>query len=190
MTSGGSVGKIFRPGNLAPISGVYLVTHGGDHREPHEAIVLRGEVLPICRTCRAAVVFEILRPTSHMNHDWDFAGLKALIADQARPDFADLRAFPRYKIELPVVVTIGKSQIPGHTNDISEGGLAATIEARLDRQKKLVLLRLPLGKDKEPEILPAELRYRNGLIHGFAFRRLHDTTRQALRRFFKQSSVA
>ena len=190
MASGSSVGRIFRPGDLAPISGVYLVTHGGAHREPHEAIVLRGEVLPACRTCRAAVVFQILRPTSHMNHDWDFAGPKALMADQSRPDFADLRAFPRYKIDLPVVITIGRSQISGHTNDISEGGIAATIEARLDRQKKLVTLTLPLGKNNEPEILPAELRYRNGLIHGFAFRRLKDTTRQALRLFFKHATVA
>lgn len=190
MASGSSVGKIFRAGNLAPISGIYLVTHGGAHREPHEAIILRGESLPLCRTCKTAVAFQIVRLTSHMNHDWDFAGPAALVADQAQLDFADLRAHPRYKIELPVVVTVGKSKISGHTNDISEGGVAATIEARLNRQKKLVTLTLPLGKNNEPAVLPAELRYRNGMIHGFEFKRLKDTLRQALRLFFKDTSVA
>lgn len=190
MASSSSVGKIFRPGDLVPISGVYLVTHGGAHREPHEAIILRGEALPLCRTCKTAVCFQVVRPTSHMNHDWDFAGPTALMANQAQLDFADLRAYPRYKIELPVVIMAGKTRISGHTNDISQGGVAATIEARLDRQKKLVTVTLPLVKNNEPTILAAELRYRNGMIHGFEFKRLKDTTRQALRLFVKDAIMA
>ena len=188
MASGSSLGRIFRPGDLAPISGVYLVNHGGAHREPHEAIVLRGETLPLCRTCRTSVVFQVVRATSHMNHDWDFAGPKALFADQSLLDFADLRAYPRYKIEFPLIVMIGKATVSGHTNDISEGGIAATIEARLNRQKKLVTLTLPL-RNNEPTVLPAELRYRNGMIHGFEFKRLKDKTRQDLRLFFKDAIV-
>lgn len=190
MASGSSVGKVFRPGDLAPISGVYLVSHGGGHREPHEAIVLRGETLPLCRTCKTSVAFQVVRSTSHMNHDWDFAGPNVLFADQVQLDFADLRAYPRYKIELPLIVMIGKVKIPGHTNDISEGGIAATIEARLNRQKKLVTLTLPLGKSNELTALPAELRHRNGMIHGFEFKRVKDTTRQALRLFLKDAVVA
>lgn len=125
-----------------------------------------------------------------MNHDWDFAGPTALMANQAQLDFADLRAYPRYKIELPVVIMAGKTRISGHTNDISQGGVAATIEARLDRQKKLVTVTLPLVKNNEPTILAAELRYRNGMIHGFEFKRLKDTTRQALRLFVKDAIMA
>ena len=66
--------KKFRPGGLAPITGVYAVTHGVRHRDRHEVVIIRGEQLPACRTCKLNVTYEIVRPISHVTHDWDFSG--------------------------------------------------------------------------------------------------------------------
>src|SRR5215831_15923859 len=66
--------KKFRPGELAPITGIYLVIHGTRHRERHEVVIIRGEQLPTCRTCKLNLTFEIVRPISHITHDWDFSG--------------------------------------------------------------------------------------------------------------------
>ena len=65
--------RTFRPGEIAPISGVYRVFHHG-HRENHDVVVLRGEAFPSCRHCQSAVHFEVVHPVSHVTHDWDFAG--------------------------------------------------------------------------------------------------------------------
>lgn len=53
--------------------GIYHVTHA-EHRAPHKAIVLRGEVFPPCRTCKDAVTFTVAHQASHITHDFDFAG--------------------------------------------------------------------------------------------------------------------
>ena len=63
----------FRPGEHAPISGVYQVVHR-QHREPHEVLILRGEELPSCRICRADVRFVAVNPVPHYGHDWDLTG--------------------------------------------------------------------------------------------------------------------
>lgn len=59
---------------MAPISGVYTVVHDL-HRAPHEALIVRGEVLPACRICKLDVRFRVVEAVSHLTHDWDFAGL-------------------------------------------------------------------------------------------------------------------
>jgi len=63
----------YRPGDFAPISGLYEVHHR-DHREPHVVTIIRGETQPPCRECKGEVRFEVVQPASHVTHDWDFTG--------------------------------------------------------------------------------------------------------------------
>lgn len=75
------------PGTRAPVSGIYLAFHGelprrdGDpptyfqHRPPHQVLIIRGDELPSCRTCKQAVRFELVEAVSYVSHDLDFAGL-------------------------------------------------------------------------------------------------------------------
>jgi len=63
----------YRPGQMAPATGVYLVVHN-EHRPDHDAVLIRGEEFPSCRTCKAAVRFIVQRQASHITHDFDFAG--------------------------------------------------------------------------------------------------------------------
>jgi len=71
--------KQYRPGQMAPISGVYLVVHDL-HRPPHDAMIVRGELLPACRVCKLDVRFRVVESVSHLTHDWDFAGPAAVPA--------------------------------------------------------------------------------------------------------------
>jgi hypothetical protein len=70
--------RVYKPGEHAPVTGIYLVNHG-HHRPPHRVIVLRGELLPPCRTCKAEVLFTIEQQASHVTHDFDFAGPGSLM---------------------------------------------------------------------------------------------------------------
>ena len=66
--------EIFRPGEMAPVSGIYRVVHKSGHRPAHEVMAIRGEHFPTCRVCRNEVEFRSVRVISHVVHDWDFAG--------------------------------------------------------------------------------------------------------------------
>ena len=62
-----------RPGQLAPISGIYKVVHLR-HRANHEVVAIGGEEFPPCRTCQASVRFYLKHVASHMTHDLDLTG--------------------------------------------------------------------------------------------------------------------
>jgi len=62
-----------RPGEMAPVTGIYRVVHQ-EHRPDHDAVVIRGENFPACRTCKGAVRFIVQTQASHLMHDFDFAG--------------------------------------------------------------------------------------------------------------------
>lgn len=60
------LGRRHRPGELVPQSGVYRVTHDV-HRLMHEATLLAGDRFPLCRQCKHAVRFELLRAVKDPN---------------------------------------------------------------------------------------------------------------------------
>jgi hypothetical protein len=63
----------YHPGERAPMSGKYEARHV-EHRSSHQVLILRGEELPTCRTCKAGVRFMLIEPINHVRHDMDFAG--------------------------------------------------------------------------------------------------------------------
>ena len=177
---------IYRPGERAPASGVYSVRHLARHRPQHEAIVIRGEELPACRTCKGAVQYRLLKETDHIHHDWDLAGPVPAGPEEKPPGYDSVRAFPRFDIDLPVAVSdSGDAKTPltlrGHTKDLSEGGMAAVIASRLPGHRKTFAIRLPASAGGRHIQLQARLRYRSGMRHGFEFVRVSPTDRQAIR---------
>ena len=56
---------VFRPGNKAPHSGVYKVTHAQHHAEPHDVTLLFGDTFPVCLTCSKQVQFEVAISAAH-----------------------------------------------------------------------------------------------------------------------------
>jgi len=58
-------------------TGIYHVTHPA-HRPTHQAILQRGDIFPVCRTCGVAVKFEFVQPLTesdeikHIGYDLDF----------------------------------------------------------------------------------------------------------------------
>jgi hypothetical protein len=68
----------YRPGEIAPVSGIYTVQHH-EHRPEHSAVLIRGEEFPACRTCKGEVRFAVSQQSSHITHDWDFAGPRLMV---------------------------------------------------------------------------------------------------------------
>jgi hypothetical protein len=58
-------------------TGIYHVTHQA-HRPTHQAILQRGDIFPVCRTCGVAVKFDFVQPLTesdeieHIGYDLDF----------------------------------------------------------------------------------------------------------------------
>jgi hypothetical protein len=68
--------QVFKPGEMVPKSGLYLVVHGG-HRADHEATLFQGEQFPGCGQCEKAVRFRLLRGATPISDDTDFRQKKA-----------------------------------------------------------------------------------------------------------------
>lgn len=63
--------QLFQPGEEAPESGVYAVTHE-QHREKHSATIFKGECFPQCARCGRNVRFLLLRRSALISEDVDF----------------------------------------------------------------------------------------------------------------------
>jgi hypothetical protein len=63
--------KVYRPGDVAPQSGVYRVVHDG-HRSDHEVSFFKDEMFPSCLRCGPAVGFVLLRTAGTIHDDIDF----------------------------------------------------------------------------------------------------------------------
>lgn len=174
---------IYPPGELAPVSGVYRVTHLTGHRKPHLAVIIRGEELPSCRTCHSQVRFEMVQMASHVTHDWDFTAPSGLSVRHAPPHHANVREFPRHQIKLPIEVEHSSTTTPlrGLTADVSESGVCAVLDGQLEVKDGLVSIRIDTLRDKPPISTLALMRYRAGNRHGFLFVDLEANAREIVR---------
>lgn len=68
--SGHSV--FFLPGATIPESGIYEVTHDGEHRATHESVMVRGDAFPFCDVCEDRVRFRVVRTAPYIFEDEDF----------------------------------------------------------------------------------------------------------------------
>jgi hypothetical protein len=80
------IGSSYLPQDLVPVTGIYRVTHVPElhDREPHDAVLIRGEEFPKCRTCNSRVQYEIRIQCSHITHDFDFSGPGRLTLSRLR----------------------------------------------------------------------------------------------------------
>jgi hypothetical protein len=168
---------------MAPVSGVYRVIHLTQHRPPHEALIIRGEELPACRTCGGNVRFEVTDALSHITHEWDFAGPQGLVVSIGRRDVRDLRRWTRFEIDLPVTIQFQSPgelvAIDGHTSNISEGGINASFE-KLVCSSDAVEIAVSVPNEDGTLFASGRLRHVNGQKHGFEFVRLDKQAKKKL----------
>jgi hypothetical protein len=56
----------YKPGEIVPDSGVYLVTHDATHHQPHEVTVVKGKPFPPCHGCKHPR-FALVRAAVHID---------------------------------------------------------------------------------------------------------------------------
>lgn len=181
--------KKFRPGELAPITGIYLVNHGSRHREPHEVVIIRGEILPACRSCKLNTQFDIVKVISHVTHDWDFSGPNNL-SIQRHEQFTDFRIFRRVHVRLPVTFQFSSDsspvQIHGYSSDLSAGGLGAIIRDKLPPAYKTAMIKIDVGTGAAPLSVNGRFRHQSGVRYGFEFAKVAGAQTEAIRRMIQK----
>ena len=68
----GPHGPHMKAGDPVRESGIYEVIHGGEHRQAHEVVMLRGTSFPLCDTCDDRVRFRLVRTAPYIFQDGDF----------------------------------------------------------------------------------------------------------------------
>jgi hypothetical protein len=184
MSSPTSALRRYRPGDMAPVSGIYRVTHAGPHRQPHDALVIRGEQLPPCRTCRAMVYFEVVYPISHITHEWDFSGPTPLMVKPRPRNIANVRRSPRLEVDLPVTIEQRRDgstrKFTARSINISQCGMSATVAGLIPGDRP-VRIHIALPEAQGTATFTARLRHVHGFRHGFEFVRPSPQQRRVLR---------
>ena len=61
----------FKPGDTAPVSGIYDVIHdtldGQEHTHSHQITAIRGKVFPPCRACQNWVRYRLHLAAEHID---------------------------------------------------------------------------------------------------------------------------
>ncbi len=100
----------------------------------------------------------------------------------ARPG---IRHFPRYRIDVRVVAKVQRDQgtelLRGRSTDISQSGMGVTLSGEL-QLGEVVALEFSLPFTREPLLLRAVVRRRNGLNYGVEFITLSAQQRAAIQR--------
>ncbi|HWC19824.1 MAG TPA: PilZ domain-containing protein [Terriglobales bacterium] len=106
------------------------------------------------------------------------------IAGSYGQNIRGVRAYPRYKVELRVLLTGRWSVIPEafwiNARDVGEGGMGADVPILL-QEGEIVLLDLMLAD--QVLSLPAVVRYQTGPIHGFQFIAITEEQRITIRQY-------
>jgi hypothetical protein len=63
---------VYKPGNIIPESGVYAVTHEGDHHQPHDVTCIAGRKFPPCNTCGSHPLFVLRVAAIHVEDHRSF----------------------------------------------------------------------------------------------------------------------
>jgi hypothetical protein len=64
--------QTFQSGEIVPQSGIYEAIHEGDHRQPHEVVLIEADLFPPCDTCAEKVRFRLVRTAPYIFTDVDF----------------------------------------------------------------------------------------------------------------------
>lgn len=181
----------YSAGETAPATGLYQVVHDSilpsdqRHRPAHLVIVVEGEPFRPCNRCGQAVLYRLVAEGIHLLHDWDFTGPPELLV--AKPLHHKRRSFARCRLEIPVSVRTGDSgaKLSARLHDLSEAGLAATLQADL-QVDDLVAFEFKLPGDLSLSRVSGRLRYRQGRRYGFQFVRQTAAQRAKLRAFCRK----
>lgn len=94
------------------------------------------------------------------------------------------RLHERFPIELPVTVVVGESRFAGRTQNISLGGLLATVEGSVPFGASVVI-RITLPASVEELELEAAVRWTSGSSIGVQFSSMRAKAIWALNQLFK-----
>jgi hypothetical protein len=65
-------GPTYHSGEVVMQSGIYEAIHEGSHRDPHDVVMIEGDLFPPCDTCSHRVRFRLVRTAPYIFTDEDF----------------------------------------------------------------------------------------------------------------------
>jgi hypothetical protein len=65
-------GPTYHSGEVVQQSGIYEAVHEAAHRDPHDVVMIEGDLFPPCDTCSHRVRFRLVRTAPYIFTDEDF----------------------------------------------------------------------------------------------------------------------